>query len=44
MKPSNLLLSPAGELKIGDFGLARVHVGGAPGKEYTPQVATRCAT
>jgi serine/threonine protein kinase len=42
LKPSNILLSSSGQLKIGDFGLARVHAGG--GGDYTPQVATRFGT
>ncbi|XP_064423814.1 cyclin-dependent kinase 11B isoform X2 [Latimeria chalumnae] len=38
LKTSNLLLSHAGILKIGDFGLAREY--GSPLKPYTPVVVT----
>ena len=38
LKTSNLLLSHKGELKIGDFGLAREY--GSPLKHYTPIVVT----
>ena len=45
IKPSNLLVSHSGVLKLADFGLARVHrgLGTAAGDRgsYTPQVATR---
>ncbi|CEO99521.1 Cyclin-dependent kinase 2 like protein [Plasmodiophora brassicae] len=39
IKPSNLLFSSAGRLKIGDFGLSRVHL--ATAQSYSHQVATR---
>lgn len=42
LKPANLLISPAKVLKIGDFGLARVHAQGRT-DDYTHQVATRYA-
>ncbi|XP_022090107.1 cyclin-dependent kinase 11B-like [Acanthaster planci] len=38
LKTSNLLLSHRGQLKIGDFGLAREY--GSPLKNYTPIVVT----
>ncbi|KAL8207449.1 UNVERIFIED_CONTAM: Cyclin-dependent kinase 11B [Gekko kuhli] len=38
LKTSNLLLSHAGILKVGDFGLAREY--GSPLKPYTPAVVT----
>lgn len=38
LKTSNLLLSHAGILKVGDFGLAREY--GSPLKAYTPVVVT----
>ncbi|KAB0399480.1 hypothetical protein E2I00_015792, partial [Balaenoptera physalus] len=38
LKTSNLLLSHAGVLKVGDFGLAREY--GSPLKAYTPVVVT----
>eukprot|EP00245_Coleochaete_scutata_P005459 TRINITY_DN19028_c0_g1_i1.p1 TRINITY_DN19028_c0_g1~~TRINITY_DN19028_c0_g1_i1.p1 ORF type:complete len:474 (-),score=73.72 TRINITY_DN19028_c0_g1_i1:725-2107(-) len=39
MKPNNLLISPTGELKLGDFGLARVF--GSPDRKFTHQVFAR---
>ena len=39
LKPSNLLISPRGVLKIADFGLAREC--GDPGARMTSQVVTR---
>ncbi|WFD44546.1 [pyruvate dehydrogenase (acetyl-transferring)] kinase [Malassezia psittaci] len=39
LKPNNLLISPTGELKIADFGLAREC--GDPGARMTSQVVTR---
>lgn len=39
LKPSNLLVSPSGELKIADFGLARECAD--PGTRMTSQVVTR---
>jgi len=41
LKPSNLLFSPEGVLKIGDFGLARVHEAQAQNPNYSHEVATR---
>ncbi|XP_074794009.1 cyclin-dependent kinase 20 isoform X2 [Natator depressus] len=40
LKPANLLISSAGQLKIADFGLARVFSSDA-GRLYSHQVATR---
>ncbi|WFD34587.1 [pyruvate dehydrogenase (acetyl-transferring)] kinase [Malassezia cuniculi] len=39
LKPNNLLISPSGELKIADFGLAREY--SDPGSKMTTQVVTR---
>ena len=39
LKPNNLLLSPTGELKIADFGLARAM--GNPNEDLTSNVVTR---
>ena len=39
LKPGNLLLSDAGVLKLGDFGLARTF--GSPGARFSPQAITR---
>lgn len=39
VKPSNILFSSDGELKLGDFGLARVYT--ESNNSYTPQVATK---
>lgn len=38
-----MLLSSDGVLKLGDFGLARVH-DESKASDYTHQVATRCGT
>lgn len=39
VKPNNFLVSPTGELKLGDFGLARIF--GSPDRKYTNQVFAR---
>ena len=39
LKPSNLLISDGGVLKISDFGLAKFY--GSPNRAYTHQVVTR---
>ncbi|CAN6333209.1 unnamed protein product [Urochloa humidicola] len=39
MKPNNLLIDADGQLKLGDFGLARLF--GSPGRNYTHQVFAR---
>jgi predicted unusual protein kinase regulating ubiquinone biosynthesis (AarF/ABC1/UbiB family) len=36
MKPNNLLIDADGQLKLGDFGLARIF--GSPGRNFTHQV------
>merc|ERR1712166_1235436 len=41
LKPANLLISKRGQLKIADFGLARVFAKEAGTREYSHQVATR---
>lgn len=38
MKPNNLLLAADGQLKLGDFGLARIF--GSPDRRFTHQVST----
>ncbi|KAL3651899.1 Cyclin-dependent kinase D-1 [Castilleja foliolosa] len=39
MKPNNLLIGPGGQLKLADFGLARLF--GSPGRRFTHQVFAR---
>ncbi|KAK9814600.1 hypothetical protein WJX72_008473 [[Myrmecia] bisecta] len=39
VKPNNFLVSPTGELKLGDFGLARIF--GSPDRKFTNQVFAR---
>uniref|UniRef100_A0A1J3DRZ7 Cyclin-dependent kinase D-3 n=1 Tax=Noccaea caerulescens TaxID=107243 RepID=A0A1J3DRZ7_NOCCA len=39
MKPNNLLIGPDGQLKLADFGLARIF--GSPGRRFTHQVFAR---
>jgi cell cycle related kinase len=41
LKPSNLLFTDEGVLRIGDFGLARIHAIGANDPTYSHEVATR---
>lgn len=36
MKPNNLLIGPNGQLKLADFGLARIF--GSPDRRFTHQV------
>ena len=38
MKPNNLLLAADGQLKLGDFGLARIF--GSPDRRFTHQVSS----
>jgi cyclin-dependent kinase 7 len=40
MKPNNLLIGPNGQLKLADFGLARIF--GSPGRKFTHQVCFVC--
>jgi serine/threonine protein kinase len=40
MKPNNLLLGPDGQLKLADFGLARIF--GSPDRKFTHQVIHLC--
>jgi len=37
MKPNNLLIAADGQLKLGDFGLARIF--GSPDRRFTHQVS-----
>ena len=37
MKPNNLLIGSNGQLKLADFGLARIF--GSPGRKFTHQVS-----
>jgi len=39
MKPNNLLLGSDGQLKIADFGLARIF--GSPDRRFTHEVQTK---
>nr|XP_043636999.1 cyclin-dependent kinase D-3-like [Erigeron canadensis] len=39
MKPNNLLIGPGGQLKLADFGLARIF--GSPNRKFTHQVFAR---
>lgn len=39
LKPNNLLISPTGQLKLADFGLARAF--GGPNEKFTSNVVTR---
>lgn len=41
LKPANLLISPSGQLKVADFGLARIWYPSDPTRAYSHQVATR---